>query len=461
MDKQNGSEKPEVYALRQNGGEWQISRRDFLKAAGIGAAAISAGMSGCSTKEEDLIQVTATPASISDLCQISPAHERIVENIRLSVDDKYLVSGAFNTLKCWDLENFALIGSIGHLPLRDFDVISTGRINGKSCVFGNGNGVENIQYFELPFTDGSEKQNLPVKGYFRRCMILDSSENFYGVNNDGIYYSAAAENYAATELFFKLDGSNYPKSIRLIDHEKKLFVHSQEGGSYGTLDLTDKTEMKFEGNCYKYALTPDGTRALIYDHETNDIRNVSLSDGSVLWTVNGAAMGYVRRNGAERVKGMAVSGDGNHAFLLGDLGEKKGMIRMLSMADGSEENTLTLGSFNNVNIPAAATADGTMLITVFGKSILVISLPDLKISGCLSDVSAMPDTMEGIELSRTDPETGVVYSYTLPGGAEIPEGAVCTCNTVAGKVSTACTCDSHKCSCDAHRSSGSHYWHPN
>ena len=53
MGKQNSGEKPEIYAIRKEGGDWQISRRDFLKAAGIGAAAVSAGLSGCSTKEED------------------------------------------------------------------------------------------------------------------------------------------------------------------------------------------------------------------------------------------------------------------------------------------------------------------------------------------------------------------------------------------------------------------------
>ena len=87
MNKQkNNNERPEVYALRQDGGNWQISRRDFLKAAGIGAAAVSAGLSGCSPKEEDLVQITATPASLSDLCLTAPAHERVVETIALSAD---------------------------------------------------------------------------------------------------------------------------------------------------------------------------------------------------------------------------------------------------------------------------------------------------------------------------------------------------------------------------------------
>ena len=106
--------------------------------------------------------------------------------------------------------------------------------------------------------------------------------------------------------------------------------------------------------------------------------------------------------------------------------------------------------------------DGKKLITGYGNSILFISLPDLEIIGCAVDTAAMKDTMQGIEYSKTDPVSGFVYTVTIPEGAEIPSGAVCTCNSLTGKVSTACTCDGYKCSCDAHRSGGgSHYWHPN
>lgn len=464
MEKQNSGEKPEIYAIRKEGGNWQISRRDFLKAAGIGAAAVSAGLSGCSTKEEDLVEITATPVSISDLCMTAPAHEQVVETMVLSVDGKYLITGASNKVKCWDTETTSLIGTQGHLPFPSYfddPVYAAGLIGGKSCVFGNGNGTDNIQYLELPFTDDSKKQNLPVKGRFVD-LVMDSSGNFYGVKNDGIYYSSAADGYASTDLIYELDGSNYNKAIRLIDEERKLFVQYGKNIGYGVLDLTDKTMKMFDGICYRFALTPDGSRVLIYDNETNDIRNVSLTDGSVLWTINGETMGYIGRYGSQRIKGIAVSADGEHAFILGDTGQTKGVVRMVSMSDGSFEKSLVLGSFNNQKIPVVLSKDGKKLFAVFGQGIQIISLPDLEIIGCLSDVSAMTDKMEAIELSRTDSLTGVVYTYTLPAGAEIPEGAVCICNTVTGKISTACTCDSHKCSCDAHRSGGgSHYWHPN
>ena len=464
------NEKPEVYALRQDGGTWEISRRDFLKAAGIGAAAMGIGAAGCSTKE-DLVQVTPTPTALSDLCKTAPAHERSVDNICLSIDDRYLVSGAFNTLKCWDLKTYALLGSLSHGNLRDYELMSTGRIYGKSCVFSNGNGSDHVQYYELPFTNESAKQNLPVKKYFRRDMLVDSSGSFYGMDNDGIYYSGAADDYASIETIYKLDGSNYPKSIQLADEERKLFVqlrersfHLQENGSCGILDLETRILTQFEGGCYLYALTPDGKRVLINDAADDSLLLVSVADGSVIWKISGKDTGFSYVSSQrERIKGMAISMDMEWAFLVGGFSLKKGGVSKISMADGTFQGSLPLGEVGNIKTPVVMTKDGSKMILAYNNSIVIISVPDMQIIACLSDVNAMPDNTEGIELSQTDPETGVVYSYTLPGGAEIPAGAVCTCNTVAGKISTACTCDGHKCSCDANRSGGggSHYWHPN
>ena len=76
------NEKPEVYALRQDGGNWQISRRDFLKAAGIGAAAIGTGLSsGCSRTKP-----------LDDLCGNVTAHANTINGLTASADGKYLIS---------------------------------------------------------------------------------------------------------------------------------------------------------------------------------------------------------------------------------------------------------------------------------------------------------------------------------------------------------------------------------
>ena len=72
------------------------------------------------------------------------------------------------------------------------------------------------------------------------------------------------------------------------------------------------------------------------------------------------------------------------------------------------------------------------------------------------DMDEAKDNVRGIESSAKDTVTGETYTYTLPCGAALPEGAVCTCNCVTGRGG---------CSCVGHSNSGggggSHYWHPN
>ena len=65
-----------------------------------------------------------------------------------------------------------------------------------------------------------------------------------------------------------------------------------------------------------------------------------------------------------------------------------------------------------------------------------------------------------VEETKTDVITGKTYTTTLPCGAALPEGAVCTCNCVVGR--GGCACDGHsKSNKGSGGGGGSHYWHPN
>ena len=109
MEKKNSSERPEVYALLKDGGDWQISRRDFLKAAGIGAAAISAGMgSGCAHKNNTW---KGPVESLDVLCPQVISHRYIITQLLVTADGKYLVSNDRHDVKCWDFDSFALMQS--------------------------------------------------------------------------------------------------------------------------------------------------------------------------------------------------------------------------------------------------------------------------------------------------------------------------------------------------------------
>jgi hypothetical protein len=77
-----------------------------------------------------------------------------------------------------------------------------------------------------------------------------------------------------------------------------------------------------------------------------------------------------------------------------------------------------------------------------------------------------PTGEKGITYKYTD-LYGNTYTFTLPCGAPIPAGAICTCNCVV-----LCSCDGYVaptlCSCDSHHGGGTictcnlvTYWYPN
>ena len=137
-------------------------------------------------------------------------------------------------------------------------------------------------------------------------------------------------------------------------------------------------------------------------------------------------------------------------------------LYLISTADGTQLNELALGDLVNSDRFAGPviSKDGTVLTISAGKTILFFSLPDLQLIGCPIDMDEAKNDMKGVEITANDPVTGGSYTYTMPCGAAIPEGAVCTCNCVKGR--GGCACDGH---CRADGSSGSsgggHYWHPN
>lgn len=95
------------------------------------------------------------------------------------------------------------------------------------------------------------------------------------------------------------------------------------------------------------------------------------------------------------------------------------------------------------------------MVVAVRSSLLFFSLPELRLIGCPIVLEETKNDKKGTEISVADAETGEVYTYTLPCGAVVPDGAVCSCNCVKGSV---CSCVGYK---KGSGSDGSHYWHPN
>ena len=453
------NEKPEVYALRKNVGDWQISRRNFLKAAGAGATVLGAEFSGgCSPKEK-----TMTPAPLKDVCYNVPTHSDNIKYLVSSADGKYLLSYRVSVNKCWDFQTGVLAGKkSGSLfpSYRKEEVVATGYINGRSAALGRGNGVDTVQYYEFPITRDSGAQTIPIRFNNFSSLVIDSSGNVYGVQfMEELHFYAAENDYQKDELLYSFTDEPKIKTIGLVGDEKGLFIQFVYEKGCGVFDPLNKEFRIFNRVCTLYAPCPDGGNVLIYDHKKDLISLVSLDDGTSIWEKKVKDIGgFVKTNG-DRVKGLAVMPDGSAAFIAGDTDSKSGSVVMFSLKDGAviKSSDGRLSTNRSLCTPITISKDGSRLAIATGQTITLFSLPELEIVGCPVDLEEMKDDTSGIEVSSADPVTGESVSYTMPCGAEIPAGAVCTCNCVAGWRKS-CVCVGHTCSCDGYTSS---YWYPN
>ena len=455
MDKQMNNEKPEVYALRQEDGNWQISRRDFLKAAGVGAAAVGAGLGSGFVRPV----LGASEKELQDVCDSAYSHQSKIDDLLVSADGKYLLSHSYESsgdrLKCWDFDTFVLAGwkKFKWVPYH----LTTAFYNGKNCAVYVRS--RKICFVELPNVGNAKEETVDIDTKYNVIALSVASNGDIFASDDGAR-SESADDKRILKFVKKQGKKSFEKPAVLpseeeivrmtaIDCGKKLFVQYRSG-ECGVVDTADGSVNKFDvESIIDYAIVPGETSVLVLVGEknvSNEYRLYSLLDGKMLWAQD-SSMAFYR---------IAVTPDGSTAILL-----MESRVSLRSVSDGNlirSENfgTITFGASNHL----AVSGDGTKLAVARSNSILFISLPDLRLLGCPVDLKEMKDNTKGVKVEGIDVVTGKKVTYTMPCGAEIPAGAVCTCNCVAGAT---CACNSHKsCSCNSHRSSySSSYWYPN
>lgn len=437
-------ERPEVYALRQDRGDWQISRRDFLKAAGFGAAALGIGNRRVSAEEKLSL----------DACRYTKAHRSTIYNIALSADGRYLISRDFDDVRCWDLENQDLLGKV---PADTNDLI-TGYHDGKSCVFlPRMPSTDYLLVYELPLeASDSTRIELPSPFRFQRSTIFDFSENMYTIQDDkNIVCFSKGSGYREKKILYEAPDDRKVFRIRFIDHEKKLFVQLGTGqfnrySGFGILDLTGNMLTVFDGECNTFGILQEPGQALIGTKK--EYRLVSLEDGSVLWS---REYSDAEDSSFEKIEGTAVTPDGGYGILLADYDNVKYVLCMISMADGSVMKTFVLDGMDVVSLPSdiVISPDSKKCVISIDEQIFYFSLPDLELIGCPKDpglVDLRKNTRMEIIISKG--KTGGTEKMELPCGSYLPQGAVCSCNCVS-QTFDYCLTDRVVPT--------PHYWHPN
>ena len=452
-NKNDNKERPEVYAIRQDGESWQISRRDFLKAAGISAAAV--GMGG------RFVRKAYAAEDLETLCKSSPAHQNEITGMMISADGKYLLScDEKDQQKCWDFGTQALLKS-QKSSVSDEKLAGMVVIDGKSiALVTKGSTIRMLEFPDLKeagsvtVNPGNVKID-PIKG-----LAVDSEGNIYGVSNALIFRLNKGNDlkYSDQEVLHTAkSGSSTYNDVQILAESRSLLVFQENGFSVYDIMLEKMTSYESSSSFKAYAVLPGGARGLMCQKNGASVALYSLMDGHKIWNISldQAALQA------------AATPDGTYGIIAG----MKNDLILQALSDGQEIHRLTLAEHSADPIIAVA-KDGTVCAVAIKKSILFISLPDFVIIGCPLDLKEMKDDVKGIEVKRTDPVTNETVTYTLPCGSPIPAGAVCVCNCVEGSV---CSCvGHHPCSCDGYvppactcenvctcEGVGPHYWYPN
>ena len=443
MNEQKNNEKPEVYALRRDNGNWQISRRDFLKAAGIGAAALGAGMSsGCANKK-----------TLDEVCGKAASHMYNITHLLTSPDGKYLLSADSNNIvKCWNFNQQTLTGDC---TVVYSEFISVGTIH-EIPVLASSDRRSQITYYKLPIQDAPETDSLPIP--YATHFVIDSDENIYTVNgNSRVERFWKEDNYQDKEILYEpSEQGKTIENISLFDHEKRLFIYLavKNKYSFAILDIETGEAKEFEEQCKVCAPFRNENKALLCNE--NEYRLVDLGSGETFWSITYIHKNYP--NSKLTFFGAAVIGNGSSAVLLSKLSGGVVTVHLISMEDGSELNRYVIEKISGQLAfgGPAYNSEETKCAVSEGKSLFFFSLPDLKLLACPVDINEVKENTKGVEVTMTDSQTGETYTCTMPCGVAIPEGAICTCNCVTGRGGCACVGYSN-----SGRGGGSHYWHPN
>jgi WD40 repeat protein len=230
---------------------------------------------------------------------------------------------------------------------------------------------------------------------------------------DGTPLKTFAVEYTPSILTFSPDGTRLAGSIPRL-----------KGGALRLWSLPDGQLLtSFAGQAdtvNSIALSPDWSLLATVDDDAT-IRVWSMPGLTLLKTLSQKTWGY---DAAAAV----ISPNGRLVASMSD----DGTIRLWSLPDGAQFKSMKAHTFGGY---LAISPDGLVLASAgdstFDTSIKLWSLPDGKqLPACLMDPSSSSNAAAGV----TYTVEGV--TYTIPAGAPLPAGAICTCNTVKGSYST-------------------------
>ena len=472
---QDCNEKPEVFSVKQGEQGWEFSRRDFITAMGVSAAAITvAGCSGSklfapkstetptpSATPTNTVTPTATntptstptvtptatptplPAINPEQCADPRTHTDEINYLEITENGKWMVSGGKDKyVKVWSLPSVGLVGAVNITK-----------------------GVEKISISpdssELAILDSNNVIHVYAMPTCEWVFDVEADSYSFSFSPDGKYIIALQRQDVANKkisTFSAKDGAlvntysdvtRTTNEILEIDPEQKMAVLAgglKEIDWYAYEDFTKLDSFLSEWNVVAVKFSADG-KSLFIQVKDEKIIQLELENKEIV-------------NQFLCLSGFTLSRDGSLLIL----GEEKDLIHIWSIP----YQTYTESHKSNISYSTAIAINPDNRILAAGNEkgqIYLWSLPSWNLFSCPIDLDATSDEVEGVTYETTS-STGETITYTLPCGAPVPAGAVCVCNCVTGSVCScvgyvSCSCDGYSpCSCVGHVTGGSHYWYP-
>lgn len=274
------------------------------------------------------------------------------------------------------------------------------------------------------------------------------------------------------------------RSLQLAEEESILVVVGQESAAFSYWSFPEGAllrELQGSGEMVRFAYVhPSGKVISSYD-DTRLFSFWSVPDGQLLGTYTSDSLfGYLPES--DYIVIQEVEGENYTLIFL----ETMETVASYPVTPGRTDNYVRISPDNQffaetvdgINIHIRSLPDGDVLFELEGHSceisavnftednqfvisgdvcggVRIWSLEDGSFQGCAIDLDIVPPDVDLNQYDITLPGGGTV-TYTLPCGAPIPAGAVCTCNCVGGG---GCSCVGH--SSGGSSGGGSHYWFPN
>lgn len=424
---------PQVFALSRGEQGWQLSRRDFARAA-VAAAGIAAGAA---------VRDAGAQQDPRQLCGKVRAHSDSVNGLAVTADQAYLVSAAADKkLKMWKLPEGGLFKS--------FDAHDA--VNALASAPNNRAFAACADGWIRPFTLPEQRdRGLVQHGTWGRAVA---------VSPDGALLATGGGDKQVQ--VYALPGL---ESVRTISVERTVV-------SLAFLDGSARLAVGDDGGNLSVWPSRDGDREAGNLQHPNAVTSIAVSaasgllatacnDGSVrIWSIRDKSLVKTLAAHQGMARGVAFADDFGLLITAGQ--DKK--VRLWAKDGWASKATLTghQGCIESLAVSAKhkllATGDET------GR-VMLWKLPAGELIYCLTDLEAISDKLEGAKYKVMGSE-GRWIEYTLPCGAPLPQGAICICNCVPGSICTCnkiCTCDTvcgcvgnTVCTCDS-----IHYWYPN